>query len=231
MAARWRPWIVAIYVVVLAVTQAAGRLWTDQYVSQAIAATAGLTIGAGAIVLMRRRRVDVRIAAAVTTVVVAIALVGLLRQERAYEDGRFANRTATLGEPFAWAQTIRNARIGIAGFFSQYPFYGPDLSNRVQFIGDEDADGSFAPARDCTQWRELVDAGRFDYVVVAPYAAQNLDAEQVRERGSAFPEPPEARWTRTSRATREVLRAPGRTTVFRVDAPLRASACSDGEAR
>ena len=43
-----------------------------------------------------------------------------------------------LADALRWARDVRDARIavaGIRGVFTQYPFYGTDLSNQVQWLG------------------------------------------------------------------------------------------------
>ena len=57
----------------------------------------------------------------------------------------------------------------MAGTFTQlqYALYGRSLSNYVQYIGVQGAHGSYAPAADCSQWREQVNDGHYRYVVTS----------------------------------------------------------------
>jgi hypothetical protein len=48
----------------------------------------------------------------------------------------------------------------------QYPMYGLDLTNRVQFAGVESPDGAYRPVRSCDRWIEFLAEGRYDYVVI-----------------------------------------------------------------
>ena len=52
-----------------------------------------------------------------------------------YED---TGQVQDLATALRWSRDVRDARIavaGIRGVFTQYPFYGTDLSNRVQWLG------------------------------------------------------------------------------------------------
>ena len=75
--------------------------------------------------------------------VAVAALVGWFEQ-RHYLERRYENTSPRLqlASTLRWARDIRDARIavaGIRGVFNQYPLYGTDLSNHVQWLGDRAA--------------------------------------------------------------------------------------------
>jgi hypothetical protein len=116
-----------------------------------------------------------------------------------------------LAPVFAWAATQRHQRIGVVGVFQQYPFFGDDLTNHVQYVGRRRSDGGFGETRSCREWRSELAAGRFDYVVAAPYSPER-------------PVPRQAAWTEGDPAVTEVLRT-GKLRVYRIHGPLDPRRC------
>ena len=57
---------------------------------------------------------------------------------------------------------------GRASAFGQYFFYGDDLSNHVQYLGNELRRGTFRQIDECQDFREVVNEGDYDYIVVTP---------------------------------------------------------------
>ena len=136
--------------------------------------------------------------------------------QRHYLRDRYANPTFTtpgLNAAFAWATPLSDARIATTST-RQYPLFGTDLSNRVQFVGEERPHGGFVAPSTCRAWRRLLDEGDYDYVV----------ASRDRIEPGKPPYPPTARWTEGPGAT-VVLRKPP-TVVFSSSGPLDPSACS-----
>ena len=79
--------------------------------------------------------------------VVAIA-VGYPVQ-RHYLEGRYEDPTFTapgLNAAFAWARDVSGARIATTST-RQYPLFGTDLSNHVQYLGIERSHGGFEAPR------------------------------------------------------------------------------------
>jgi hypothetical protein len=107
--------------------------------------------------------------------------------------------------------TIEGAHVGVAGLSFQYALFGPDFSNRVTFIGKRGPHGAFAVPTSCRQWRELVNEGAYDYVVVGADDA-------------ADPEPREAGWTRVDRSV-DVVEHDGTASLFRIRGRLDPAAC------
>ncbi len=61
-------------------------------------------------------------------------------EQNHYLERRYENTSPELklADALRWARDVRDARIavaGIRGVFNQYPFYGTDLSNQVQWLG------------------------------------------------------------------------------------------------
>jgi hypothetical protein len=148
-----------------------------------------------------------------------VALVAALGYgiQRDYAEGRYAS-VFGIGEPglesaFIWASDVRDASIATITI-RQYPYYGGDLSNRVQYVGSRGSDESFTPITDCRSWREALNEGEYDYVVT----------------GSNFPgpggeRPREAGWTEGDPAATEIL-ADRATSVFRLDGELDPEGCA-----
>ena len=108
--------------------------------------------------------------------------------------------------PSSGPRAISDARIATTST-RQYPLYGTDLSNHVQYIGDEQPHGGFTAPTTCRAWRRLLNAGDYDYVV----------ATRDRIEPGKPPYPPTARWTEAPEPT-SILRKPP-TVVFKLNGP------------
>ncbi len=150
----------------------------------------------------------------VAGILVAAVVVGYPVQ-RHYLRDRYANPSFTtpgLNAAFAWAQGIGDARIATTST-RQYPLYGRDLSNEVQYIGEERSHAGFTAPATCPAWRRLLNKGLYDYVVTT----------RDRLEPNKPPYPPTARWTQAPN-THVVLKKPP-TVVYKLNGPLRPSAC------
>jgi hypothetical protein len=150
-------------------------------------------------------------------VAIALVLAAALGYpiQRHYLQHRYADpsfSTPGLNAAFRWARSLSGARIATTST-RQYPLYGTNLSNRVQYVGLTTAHGGFVPPASCRSWRRLLNAGRYEYVVAS------LD----RIEPNKPPYPPTARWTESPNAT-VILRKPP-TAVFRLTGPLNPSTC------
>jgi hypothetical protein len=134
-------------------------------------------------------------------------------RDRYSDAGAFPKRGSWGRETVAFAQRFRDARIGFAGFFLQYGYYGHDLSNTVDYIGELSADGRFTDIRSCAQWRQAVNDGRYDYVIVMP----PFDREAI---------PLQAAWTRSDSGAAELFNK-RKSSVFRIEEPLDPDRCDD----
>ncbi len=135
--------------------------------------------------------------------------------QRHYLQDRYADPSFTtpgLNAAFKWAQGISGARIATTST-RQYPLYGKDLSNHVDYIGIEQPHGGFTPPTTCRTWRRLLNAGNYDYVI----------ASRDRIEPNKPPYPATARWTEAPNAT-VVLRKPP-TVVLKLRTPLDPSTC------
>lgn len=135
--------------------------------------------------------------------------------QRHYLDHRYANPSFTtpgLNAAFAWARDVEDARIATTST-RQYPFFGTDLSNRVEFIGSERPHGGFVAPSTCRAWRRLLNEGDYDYMV----------ASRDRIEPGKPPYPKTVRWTEGPGA-RFVLREPP-TVVFQLSGPVDPSGC------
>ena len=144
----------------------------------------------------------------------SVALIGYPVQ-RHYLQSRYSNPSFTtpgLNTAFKWASTISNARIATTST-RQYPLFGTDLSNQVDYIGKERPHGGFEAPTTCRAWRRALNEGHYDYVV----------ASRDRIEPGKPPYPPQATWTEGHGARVILRREP--TVVFRLRKPLDPSAC------
>jgi hypothetical protein len=154
-----------------------------------------------------------RLAASAAALVLAIG-VGYPVQ-RHYLESRYADPSFTapgLNAAFGWARDVSDARIATTST-RQYPLFGTDLSNEVEFLGVEQPHGGFEGPATCLEYLRLLGEGDYDYVV----------ATRDREEAGKPSYPPQARWTAGAGAE-VVLREPP-TVVFRLRGELDPSAC------
>jgi hypothetical protein len=178
-------------------------LWSDRRLEAlALAATA-----AAAAFAMTRPRLRPLLTLA--------ALIALFPIQDHYLDNRYREN-----QPFEFARGLTHSRIGVLGATTQYALYGDDLSNRVIFVGRSGPHGAFTREPDCPAWRSAVNAGHFDYLLVAPVSSPDLPAETPTQP------PIEASWTDSDPAAVALQRIGKRVTVYRIDGPLDPSGCS-----
>ncbi len=223
VAVRWPVLRVPVYAVdlaMLASLQLNPTLWpihvlsmsfvpairgTDSLVGLAIGAVVGvvgvaLVLGRDHLGALRRHRWAVAGALVVIVVVVGLVLTP------SYQRNRYAvDRNPFLS--YTWARDLKDQRIGVYGAAAiiQYPFAGHALTNHVQYVGLERADGSFDKIQDCRTWRRIVDAGAYRYVYIT-------DGAQA----------PQQAWTRRDPAATPVVGTPG---LYRLDGRLDPSTC------
>jgi hypothetical protein len=171
--------LLGTYTVIIAATQLDPAIWpthiftgtfarpvTGRESALAVAVGVFVLIAASASVRFPGVRAALRRWSSAMTIAPAVVLVlgvGVLLQQR-YLDGRFAEDS-----PRSLTQDLHHERLGFVGLdLQQYPWYGPDLSNHVQFIGVAGAHGAFGRILNCTQWRSAINAGRYAYLIVAP---------------------------------------------------------------
>jgi hypothetical protein len=120
-----------------------------------------------------------------------------------------------------------DARIGVVGrasAFGQYFFYGDDLSNYVQYLGEELRRGTFRQIAKCRLLRRVINEGDYDYIVVTP---------RIRRETSI---PPELFWVGDDPAAKPVVRTGGAAGdvgdlagIFELEGELDPSTCPTAE--
>jgi hypothetical protein len=155
-----------------------------------------------------------RVAALLGAGLLVLVAIGYPIQHHYLRD-RYANPTFAapgLNAAFKWANSISNARIATTST-RQYPLYGRDLSNRVQYVGEEQPSGGFIAPTSCKRWRRLLNEGDYDYVVTT----------RDRIEANKPPYPRTAAWTNGPDAEPILAKPP--TVIFKLTAPLDPSAC------
>jgi hypothetical protein len=152
-------------------------------------------------------------------VVVGVVGWGFVAQQR-YLDHRYVDAFSkkdprvdaqTVNTMYQWARNVRRSRIGVVGTTFGYPLSGVDISNYVQYVGRKTPHDGFEETNTCREWREEVNAGRYDYVLAFAHD----------DGGGASRE---AAWMRGSPNASPVLRA-GSSTIFRILGPLDPAQC------
>jgi len=145
---------------------------------------------------------------------VGVVALGFVVQ-RDYLRDRYAEPTFTtpgLNAAFRWATPLSGVRIATTST-RQYPLFGGQLDNEVEFVGEDRPRGGFLAPATCRAWRRLVDAGDYDYVVAS--------RDRVERGRPAYPA--SARWTESPNA--KLILAVPPTKVFRLTAPLDPRTC------
>jgi hypothetical protein len=228
---RWPTLLATVLGAVVVVAQVAPNVWPPgswgrpgPWPGRGAEIASGVAIGivafaGGALGLVERRR-PIRTRRAALTGLVAAGTLGAVMAgfalERYHLNRRYGPDSTYPERPisaiYAWAHDVRDARIAIVGNTFQYPLYGKDLSNHVQYVGRAGPDGSFDAPERCDEWRRTVNEGRYDYVVVAPAPV-------------FMPVPPkEMAWTEQDPAASVVMRDQG-AVLFRLDGELDPDAC------
>jgi hypothetical protein len=222
---RRRAALLCALTVVLAFTLGSLVQWKQGHTKGAVTAAALVVASAVLLYLLRSRgvlgpaartRVRVALAAAALGLAVAAGYAG----QHHYLTHRYENtgQVQDLAGALQWARDLRGARIavgGIRGVFNQYAFYGTDLSNRVQWLGERGPHDTYQRIPDCRQWRRAIDAGHYTHVVTTfdPYLPDDM-------RNS-----PEGRWTQSD-PNAQVLLRDGPVRVFELLGPLDPAGCA-----
>ncbi|HWB67967.1 MAG TPA: hypothetical protein VG708_14180 [Mycobacteriales bacterium] len=154
---------------------------------------------------------------AVAGVAVLLAAIGVgAAIQRHYVKERYAAVTSspTSTDPqqelFSLGRKVTDTRIGIVGHALQYPFYGPDLTNHVGYVGVTAPDGSYGAPSSCPAWRAALAGQRDRYLVIEP-----LDAEHT---------PQITRWTAAIPGARQIFHNPAGT-VFQLPRHIPLTGC------
>ncbi|MEK6272833.1 MAG: hypothetical protein AABM42_09320 [Actinomycetota bacterium] len=222
---RRRAAVVGVLTVLLAFTVGSLVQWEQGHTKGAVAAAVLVVAGSAALWVLRSRgalgpaaRTRVRVALAAAALGAGVA-AGYAEQDH-YLTHRYENtgQVQDLDEALRWSRDVRDARIAVGGIravFTQYPFYGTDLSNRVQWLGVRGPHDAYQRIPDCRQWRSAIDASGYTHVVTTfdPYLPGRM-------RNS-----PEGRWTQSDPNVRIVLRD-GPVRVFELRGPLDPAGCA-----
>lgn len=174
---------------------------------------------AGTPALVRRPRRELAVGLALLA---PLVIVGGSRVQQAYFDERYTMEGPSVPPPSLWARDLHHSRVGLVGYLLQYPLYGTDLSNHVQFVGERGAHGAFRRFRSCDRWAAALARGRYRYVLTAAEGSIALGPA-----GTGPPaEPREARWTRSIAGATEIERFPRfGAALFRLRDPLGLARC------
>ena len=172
-------------------------------------------------VLALQRKLPVVLVGAGVLVALAAGTVYGHEREKDYLDGRYRVDTVPdqipLGVPEAMGITngLTDEHIALGGTtagFKQYLFYGRDLSNRVQYLGDRGSNGTFRPITDCAEFRRAINDGDYTYLITAPPHI-NLNIP-----------PPETTWVESDPNSQLVETFFG-TSVYKINGPLDPAGC------
>ena len=200
--------------------------WQQGHVKGAVAAGVGVLIGFAAIQWLRSHdRWGPATPLAWVAGLAAVIAIGALGagwwEQRHYLEHRYENLSPNLklADAVRWARDLRGANVavsGVRGVFNQFPFYGDDLSNHVQWLGIKGPDGAYQRIPTCEQWRQALADGRYTHVVTTydPFNPGKLTDTK------------EALWTRTDPAAKQILRD-GPVSVFEIDGTPNPAGCDD----
>jgi hypothetical protein len=223
---RARQLTLAGLAVLFAATAASLVQWQQGHVKGAVAAGLAVLAGFALIQWLRGRdrwgpKAPLAWVAGLAAVVALGALGAGWWEQRHYLERRYENLSPQLklADAARWARDLRDAKVavsGIRGVFNQYPFYGTDLSNQVQWLGRTGPDGAYERIPTCAEWRQALADGGYTHVVTTydPYNPGTLTDTK------------EALWTREDPSAKQILRD-GPVSVFELQAPPDAAACGD----
>jgi hypothetical protein len=225
-----RPWIlIGLFSVLLIQGTVTQSNWEFKH-HLASVGMAFLIVGVPALLVAGQRARVSPVALASAGLVALVLAVGLGRvREDYYLDHRYVTaarpplsggfRATPEWQPLQdWGRKASDQRIGVVGrasAFGQYFFYGTDLTNYVQYIGQELNRGTFRPIVRCAQWRRAINDGDYDYVVTTPKLGQIETTA-----------PPENLWTSRDANVETVIQS-GPAAVYRVTGPLDPSTCAE----
>jgi len=228
---RWRlPLLIGGVLALVLVTTSSDSayIWTETFSSIPVAALLGIVlVGAPVGIALLARRNPALAAGAGAVLALAVAAVGWERQDDYFEHryDRAEDFRFQLDDAFRWAKPTTDLRIAVAGTsgaYNQYGLYGDELTNYVQYVGDEGPSGDFRRIQKCDDFRATLNDGNYDYLVTTPDLDLNdpATARTSPERGWVDGDP-----------NAERLLLEGRTAVYRLGGELDPALCgrSGGE--
>jgi hypothetical protein len=223
-----RTVVLASLSVLLAVTVGSLVQWQQGHVKGAVAAGVGVLLVAGALAWLTSR--GLLGAGAPRRVIAGLAVVAGLGalgagwwEQNHYLERRYENTSPELklADALRWARDLRDAKVavgGVRGVFNQYPFYGTDLSNEVQWLGIKGEHDAWLRIPDCQTWRQELADGDYTHVVTTydPFNPGQLEDTK------------EGLWTREDPAAREIADASDRpVSVFELRGEPDPATCDD----
>jgi hypothetical protein len=221
-----RPWILIGLFAVLIIQGSVESQWDYAHTDESLL-TALLIVGIPAI-LVAAARMGLNRWALVGVAVAALAVIvtlGRVQKDQYLEDrylSEFApyiergfRATPEWGPIQDFAKDKTDSRFGVVGrasAFGQYFWYGDDLSNHVQYLGNELRRGTYRQIARCDDLRDAINDGDYDYVIVTP---------RIRREAS---NPPENLWVGSDPATKAEVRS-GFARIFKVTGELSPEAC------
>ena len=224
-----RPWIlIGLFAILLLQGTITQANWKFSHHLASIG-LAFLIVGVPALIVAGlRRRVSVLVLASFGLVMLITAVALGRVRENYYLDHRYVTAARPpLGGGFRatpewqplqdWGRKASHERIAVVGrasAFGQYFFYGTDLTNHVQYVGQQLNRGTFRPIDKCRLWRRTINEGQYDYVVTTP----KLGADETVA-------PPESLWTASDKNVKAVIQS-GPAAVYRITGRLDPSTCA-----
>lgn len=218
-----RPWIVlGVFAALLAESLITSNEWENAGYRPGATFLALVVVGLPiATVLLLQRGAPRLLVAAGVLIVLAGGFKYGRERETDYLDGRYRVDTVPdqipLGIPQAMGATnaLKDQDIALGGStagFKQYLFYGRDLSNRVQYLGDHGPNGTFRPIDNCQAFRRALDDGHYTYVITAPpHTDLNIP-------------PPETTWVEPD-PNSQLIESFFGTSVYKLNGPLDPAGC------
>jgi hypothetical protein len=179
-----RPvWLGLALLAMLGVTQIDATIWPlDLFPGRfappvrGVDSAVGLVIGVVVLgfglglIAVRRRAPSNRLRPGRLVLIAALVLIAGYPLQQFYMSHRYESAGAgKVGAPrtVAWAQGLQNTRIALSGPFMilQYPYYGKNLSNYVQYVSKALPGGGQADYSSCRQWLRALRAGHYDYLI------------------------------------------------------------------
>ena len=156
---------------VLAATVAQPDLWPAHTPGAVFIAVAAVIV-VGTLVALARITPP-RVVIGLTAVVALAAAIAGHGLQNHYLRGRYVYQPGVSYLARVWAlfRDVHDARVGVVGTyggFFAYPFFGLDLSNRVQYVAQRGPHGSFTPIATCARWRSQVNADHLNYLITTP---------------------------------------------------------------
>ncbi len=160
---RWRDWSALPMAMLVVLPATRSKWWVLVHprlplVAAALILIAIFTLGCNWERVGRNMRI------AIIGLAVLLTIAGGRKLAHDYAHGRDRGYTPAL----VAAGTQRIGIIGEAGTFSQYLQSGDHLQNWVEYIGVHGPHGQFGPATTCAETRDLINKGRFTFVIGSP---------------------------------------------------------------